>query len=142
MKFLAAVLAAALLSACQHQGAMINEAPFSLPEIRRVVVGVLGEPRKVNASGYEMISQYYDKDEEVLERPNEARQRFHTVVSVLGDRRPYDIEVLVNVEVRTLDGYENVGQDEGMAQSQAERIKKALHESREKRNMIDDFKAF
>lgn len=130
------------LAACQHKGVLIQEAPFSLTEIRKVVVSVIGEPRRLSPNGYELVSHYFDREEEIIERPNEVRQRFHTVVTILGDRRPYDIEVQVIVEIRTLDGYENVGVDERMASRVADRIKKALHESREKRNFIDDFKAF
>ncbi len=136
------LLSAILLNGCQHKDVVIQDAPFGLGEIRRIVVSIVGEPKSISANGFEIVSQYYDREEEVIERPNEVRQRFYTIVTALGDRRPYDIQVQVIVEVRTMDGYENVGQDDAFAAKIAEKIKKALHESREKRNVIDDFKAF
>lgn len=127
---------------CQHEGVILHETPMGLTEIRRVVTTVIGEPRKITPNGYELTSAYYDAKEKPLERPNEARERFYTVVNILGDRRPYDIQVRVFVEVRTPQGFENVGLDEAFAQSWAGRIRKALHESRDKRNFVDDFKVF
>jgi hypothetical protein len=115
---------------------------MSLAEIRRVVLTVVGDPRKSSSNGYEMESSYYDRKERPIERPNQVAERFFTRVLILGDRRPYDVNIQVFVEVRTPEGYEVVGQDDRLAQIWADRIKKALHESRDKRNVIDDFKAF
>ncbi|MBX2988072.1 MAG: hypothetical protein KF802_09265 [Bdellovibrionaceae bacterium] len=140
--FLSLLIPALWLASCQHRGAMITETPMGLTEIRRVVVTVIGDPRVMSKNGYELESAYYDRKEKTLERPNDVRERFYTKVTILGDRRPYDIQVQVPVEVRSDRGYETVGEDDRLAQSWAERIKKALHESRDKRNVIDDFKAF
>jgi hypothetical protein len=127
---------------CQHSGIVIKDTPLSLSEIRRNVVLVVGEPRTMSPNGYQITSQYYDRKEKIIERPNDVRERFAIIVNIIGDRRPYDIQVLASVEIRTSEGYEVAGQDDVMAQVWADKIKKALHESRDKRNVIDDFKAF
>ncbi|MBX3041203.1 MAG: hypothetical protein KF789_10910 [Bdellovibrionaceae bacterium] len=130
------------LTSCQHGGAKITETPMGLTEIRRVVYSLMGDPRVVSAGGYEMDSKYHDEKTKPLDRPAEAKERYFTRVTILGDRRPYDLWIQVFAEVRTADGFESVGQDDLLAEDFADRLKKALHESRDKRNVIDDFKAF
>lgn len=127
---------------CVHGGATIRDTPMGISEIRRVITSVIGEPRVLSPNGYELTSIYMDRKDKPLERPNEVRERFYVQVAILGDRRPYDINVRTIVEIRTPDGYENVGEDPDLSQKWADRIRKALHESRDKRNVIDDFKAF
>lgn len=130
------------LASCQTTGAVIRDTPMSLAEIRRVTITVIGDPRKTNENGHELESTYFDKKKKPIERPNEVKERYYTRVTILGDRRPYDIQVQCLAEIRTPDGYEDAGEDDGLATEWASEIKKALHESREKRNFIDDFKAF
>lgn len=130
------------LAACQHGGVLIKETPMGLGDIRRIVSTVTGEPRILSPNGYEMTSVYFDRKEKPIEHPNDAKERFYTKVSILGDRRPYDIRVQVFVELRTPEGFENIGQDDDLAEMWADKITKALHDSRDKRNFIDDFKAF
>ena len=136
------LIASTWLSACTHGGAKIRETPIGLSEIRRVAGSLMGTPRKISAGGYEMDSRYHDEKWKPIERPAEAKERFFTRVTILGDRRPYDIWVQVFVEAQDLEGFQSLGQDDLMAQDFADRLKKALHESRDKRNVIDDFKAF
>lgn len=136
------VISSLWISACQTGGVIIKETPVSVMEIRRVVGLVIGEPRWTSSNGYEMSSKYYNKKGQPEERPNLVRERYFTHVSILGDRRPYNIRVQVFIQGRGPDGYEVIGQDDLKAQQIAEQIKQALHESRDKRNVIDDFKAF
>jgi len=136
------LISAFYLSACQHDGVLISETPMSMVELKRIIISVIDEPRVTSTNGHELTSNYFDKKGKMIERPAEARERFYTIVNVLGDRRPYDIQVRVYVEVRTPEGYDTVGQDDAFAEVWADKIRKALHESREKRNFIDDFKAF
>lgn len=136
------VFTALCLSSCQHGGAKILETPMSFNEIRRVVSEVMGDPRKVSEGGYELDSKYHDSQGKVIDNPGQARERYFTRVSILGDRRPYDLWVRVFAEVRTAQGFEGVGEDDQLAERLASDLRKALHESRDKRNLIDDFKAF
>lgn len=136
------VLAATCMVACQHSGVQLGETNSSLAEIKRAAVEVIGEPRGVSENGFELKSKYYDKKGEPIEKMEDAKDRYYTHVMIVGDRRPYDVSVQVIVEVRTPEGFEQVDDDEFKAEEVADKIKKALHESREKRNVIDDFQAF
>lgn len=68
-------------------------------------------------------------------------------VVVLGDRRPYDLEVFVVRERRVATGqgpgsYETVGNDQRLAKVVMARITESLAKRREDRNFIDDFRVF
>lgn len=136
------VLSSSWIVACQHGGIVLSDTPLTLGETRRIIVGVIGEPRLVNRDGYELVSKFFDRKEKPIEKPLEVRERLSTFVTIIGDRRPYDLRIQVIIEGRTQDGYEPLGEDLKIAQKVADKIKVSLHESREKRNMIDDFKAF
>lgn len=121
----------------------MRETPLSLSETRRVITVVIGEPRGVSQNGREILSKYYDKRNKAIEKMDMARERLYTRVTVLGDRRPYDIQVEVFVESRTSDGgFEPLDRDDDRASVIAEKIRQALNQSRDKRNVIDDFRSF
>jgi hypothetical protein len=64
-------------------------------------------------------------------------------VTILGDRRPYDIQIEVVVEIRDKEGiYQVVERDDARAEKIAKDIQKALVQSRDNRNIIDDFKPY
>ena len=139
------VISMAWITGCQTDGVVIRQMPLSLNEIRRAIVQVIGEPAGVSPNGYELKSKYYDKDgKEYFDRAaeNAAKQRFYTDVEVVGDRRPYDIHVQVIPEIKTEEGFERQESDDVKAEKIADKIRNALHEGRDKRNMIDDFQAF
>lgn len=132
-----------LLSSCRTGGAILRETPLNVSETRRVIVGVIGEPRGVSQNGRELISQYYDRKNKRIEKMDTAKERLYTQVTVLGDRRPYDVQVEVFIEVRTEDsGFEVSERDDDRASSIAEKIRQALNLSRDTRNVIDDFRSF
>jgi hypothetical protein len=132
-----------LLSSCQTTGVFLRETPLSISETRRAVVAVVGEPRSMSQNGREIISQYYDKKSRNIEKMDIARERLYTRVTILGDRRPYDIQVEVFIENRDSGGdFIRFDQDNSRAKVIAEKIEKALHQSRDSRNVIDDFRSF
>jgi hypothetical protein len=72
-----------------------------------------------------------------------AKERFYSHITILGDRRPYDIQVEVLIEARDQDGsFEMVDRDDEKAAVLADKIRKALNQSRDSRNVIDDFRSF
>ncbi len=72
-----------------------------------------------------------------------AKERYSTRVTILGDRRPYDIQVQVLIEDRDDEGgFELTDRDDDKAATLADKIKKALNQSRDTRNIIDDFRSF
>ena len=134
---------ALLLSGCQTGGVFLRETPLSLSETRRVITIAIGEPRGVSQNGREILSKYYDRKNKALEKMDMVRERYYTMVTVLGDRRPYDVQVQVLVEGRTPEGgFEQVERDDDRAAVIAEKIRIALNQSRDNRNVIDDFRSF
>ncbi|MDG0814873.1 hypothetical protein [Bdellovibrio svalbardensis] len=134
---------ALLLSSCRTGGIVLRETPLNVSETRKVIVSVIGEPRMVSENGREMASKYYDKKGKEIAKMDMAKERYSTRVTILGDRRPYDIQVQVLIEDRdTEGGFELTDRDDDKAAAIAEKIKKALNQSRDSRNVIDDFRSF
>lgn len=132
-----------LLSGCATGGVILRETPLNVSETRRVIVSVIGEPRGVSQNGRELISQYYDKKNKQIEKMDVAKERLYTQVTVLGDRRPYDVQVEVFLEGRTEEGgFELLERDDDRAAVIAEKLRQALNLSRDSRNVIDDFRSF
>ncbi|AFX99760.1 hypothetical protein [Bdellovibrio bacteriovorus] len=128
---------------CRTGGVILRETPLNLSETRRAIVAVIGEPKSISQNGREMTSQYYDKKGKNIDKMDMARERFYTHVTVLGDRRPYDVQVQVLVEGRNEDGgFDLLDRDDDKAAPIAEKIRQSLNQSRDSRNVIDDFRSF
>lgn len=131
------------LAGCQTGGVVLHETPLSISDTRVAIVTVIGEPRIVSPNGRELYSKFYDRKGNPIDRMELAKERSYTLVTVLGDRRPYDIQVEVLTEERDEDGvFELVDRDDQRAVPIADKIKKALNESLVNRNIIDDFRSF
>nr|BFD57939.1 hypothetical protein CKG001_00460 [Bdellovibrio sp. CKG001]BFD61366.1 hypothetical protein BdHM001_00470 [Bdellovibrio sp. HM001]BFD65024.1 hypothetical protein HAGR004_00460 [Bdellovibrio sp. HAGR004] len=132
-----------LLSSCRTGGVILRETPLNLSETRRVVMSVIGEPRTVSQNGREMTSRYYDKKGSNIEKMDMAKERYYTHVTILGDRRPYDVQVQVLVEGRNEEGgFDLLDRDDDRAAPIAEKLRQTLNQSRDSRNVIDDFRSF
>lgn len=132
------------LLGCQTKGVVLRETPLNISETRKAVASVIGQPRATSINGRELVSRYYDRkgntDELALKN---NRERLSTHVIILGDRRPYDIQIEVVVEIRDREGkYQVVDRDEGRAEKIAKDIQNALVQSRDNRNLIDDFRPY
>ena len=137
------LLAMFFLSGCRTGGVVLRDTPLGISETRKAVVTVIGEPRTMSTNGREMFSKYYDKKGAEIMKMDMVRERFYSHVIVLGDRRPYDIQVEVLVEGRTPEGtFELSHRDDAKASTVAEKIRAALNQSRDNRNVIDDFRSF
>lgn len=128
---------------CQTSGVFLRETPLGISETRRAVASVIGQPRITSENGRELFSKYYDRKGYSGDHMKSARERLHTHVTILGDRRPYDIQIEVVVEIRDPEGvYREVEKDEARAEKIAMDIQKALVQSRDNRNIIDDFRPY
>jgi hypothetical protein len=137
------VIAGLFLSGCRTGGVILRDTPLGISETRKAVVTVTGEPRNMSTNGREMFSHYYDHKGAEIVKMDMAKERYYTHVTILGDRRPYDIQVEVLVEGRTPEGsFELMHRDDAKASTVAEKIRAALNQSRENRNVIDDFRSF
>jgi hypothetical protein len=132
-----------IVSGCQTGGIVLRETPLNISGTRKSVVSVIGEPRSMSENGRELFSKYYDKKGKDITKMNMVRERYYTHVTILGDRRPYDIQVEVVLEGRVSDEhFELIQKDDDKATTIAEKIKKVLNQSRDNRNIIDDFRSF
>lgn len=129
-------------TSCVTEGHTILNSDRSVREIRAALVAIAGEPRKENENHRVFLSEYFPRNPDPNFKANKAKERLFGRFTVLGDRRPYDIQVEVVAEVKTPDGYEEQGVDESLSQELANQLKKELLKSREGRNVIDDFKPF
>ena len=131
------------LSACVTEGIYRREVPGSASDVRKAIVSVIGDPRSTNYNGRELLSRFHDKEGNYEEPIKSAKERRFTRVSIHGDRRPFDIQVEVVIERKSIEGeFEPAATDDAQANDIADRINKALHQSLDKRNILDDFRAF
>jgi hypothetical protein len=145
MKLIQALLSliTAALIGCQTNAVVLHDTPLNISETRKAVVSVTGQPRVTSENGRELISKYYDRKGNMEEAAKMGRERLYTHVTILGDRRPYDVQVEVVVEVKDRGGvFQVVEKDQGRAEKIAVQIQKALVQSRDNRNVIDDFRPF
>lgn len=137
------LLLAFLLTAGCQTGIFIKESPAALTDIRKAVVMVLGQPKRTSENGRELTSEFHDKRGHVDPALAKAKTRYYTHVTILGDRRPYNIKVEVFQEARIAgQHYEVIAEENSLAQKLANQIESALNESLKNRNVIDDFRAF
>lgn len=136
------VLASGMLSACVTDGSLIEGSDRSMREIRAAFLAVAGEPRKESENRRTFYSKYFPRHQDPNFNQDRARERLYGRFTILGDRRPYDVQVEVVVEVRTPDGYEEVGVDEALSQELSKSVQTELIKSSEGRNVIDDFRPF
>lgn len=131
------------LASCQTTGVFLRETPLNVSETRKAIVSVIGQPRITSENGRELFSNFYDRKGHSDEEAKNLRERLFTHVTILGDRRPYDIQIEVVVEMRDKGGtYRKVENDDARAEKIAVDIQKALVQSRDNRNIIDDFRPY
>ena len=121
-------------------GVLLTETPLNMSETRKAIIKVIGQPISVSENGREVFSQYYDTYG--LDYEPGKKERFQTQVTILNDRRPYDIRVVVVVDEKRGSDFARIGYDKEKSKKLADRIQRALNESRDNRNMIDDFKPY
>lgn len=133
-----------ILSACQTSGtARLNGENLSLNEIRTNINKVTGEFRKISQNQRDFYSQYFSPSDDPKFDPQRSASRFYAKFTIYGDRRPYDIEVVVIVEKKGSDGrYYESHRDQEMADKLIQDLKINLNKSLENRNIIDDFRVF
>lgn len=103
--------------------------------------------RNSSANGREIFSKHFlmvggDKFRPAID----AVERYYVHFIILGDRRPYDLEIIVAHEKRVLRGdsfaYVVDYYDKVLARDIANWIQDDLAKRREDRNIIDDFRVF
>jgi len=134
-----------ILAGCATQNAQIQNVPLSYNAVKTVITHSLpGGIMRESDNGRTMTSGYFDP--KTLKVENEKKPldvHAYMTVSVYGSSRPYSIDVHAFKERRNKDGeYEDLGEDPTLTDRLAERLRTALADRREDRNVIDDFRVF
>lgn len=105
--------------------------------------------RKVSPNGREFFSHYFKPGKRKRwTRASRSRYRYYAHAYILGDRRPYTVDIVVYKEERVRQGpglpstYRRVGTEEGLAKFILRKVNRRLTERVEERNIIDDFRVF
>lgn len=142
LRLLIAVVAVAFQVACQTP-AKIDNVMLSLQTVRKAVLSVLPQGMKEESlNGRELTSGYYSAHN-VEEDATDKSERAYAKVLILESGRPYRIDVHVFKEKRGKNGvYKLSGEDKKLTKELVDRLRDALTDRHEDRNIIDDFRAF
>lgn len=150
LSFLLFFNACALLKALEPKShsLFIKMLEQPLTSLRAIVVAQMpvGQ-RSMSSNGRELVSRYFVPGKDGTYRDGEkANERYFVQYTLLGDMRPYEIEVQVLKEKRILHGtefvYEVYGPDDRLTKELHDRLRKELTKRREERNVIDDFRVY
>jgi hypothetical protein len=142
------LLACATLTERNPNALRMYDVDMSVTEIRIAAIHAIPiGHRAISPNGREILSKHFVVDARGGTRPAaDAVQRYFAQILILGDRQPYDIEILVTREERVLVGenftYKIMGYDARLAKDLEKRLRTELTKRREDRNIIDDFRVF
>ena len=148
------VLALSLTFGCStitgnHQEAIrIQDVDKPISDIRVAISEVLpAGQRTMSPNGREIQSRHFLPDGKGGFKPaDDALERYFAHLAILGDRRPYQIEILVTHEKRVTRGSQYTfivdRYDKRLAKDLAKRLRLELTKRREDRNIIDDFRVY
>jgi hypothetical protein len=123
-------------------GHVIKESTYPIDDIRNAILAISGPPRSVSSNKREFVSSYFSRKKDPSFDPQKAKERLYAKFTILGDRRPYDIQVQVFIEERVEGEYEEAGIDDALSEQIGMELKRELTKRPETRNVIDDFRAF
>lgn len=132
-----------MLTGCST-GEVIGDVDQSLSGIKRAVkaampVGI----RSVSENGREYFSEFFIVKGKKYFPAGKSNESWQAHVLILGDRRPYDIEVIVTQIARNSEqGISVLGQDKRLGRRLARDIRRLLSARKTDLNLIDDFRAF
>ncbi len=131
-----------------RRSSRIESLDLPLHELRAVASSVLPTgQRAISPNGRELLSRHFILEGAKGYKPaGDATERYFASILVLGDRRPYDIEISVTLERRVLRGnqftYIVEGYDTRLAKELEKKLRIELTKRREDLNIIDDFRVF
>lgn len=116
---------------CQTTGYFIQDSNMPVSDTRKHVTALFGRPRALSTNGRELYSTYHDAKFTYLADSTNVGERYFTKVTILGPRRPYEIQVQVFEEKYELesDAFVNVGVDEDLSFRRANLLQKAMKET-------------
>lgn len=138
----------------------INDLNYSLVDIQKGISATVPKGiGKISENRRTFTSKYFDPESIDADRTSERsedvfRERAVVVTTILGDRRPYNVEIAVIIEEDTsgaemkknddfIEGKFLVsGQDKGLAKYFRDRLANYLARLERNKNLIDDFRPF
>jgi hypothetical protein len=116
--------------------ASVDDVDRPLSQIKRAIEIVFARGiRRISPNGRELESDY-------APLPKKNSHRTYHLARILGDRRPYRIEIENIVEANQGRGYVIVDHDEEVALKMRKKLQRFLDQSPQDRDLIDDFRAF
>ena len=135
------MICSVILASCATH-APIQNVTLSYNAIKTVVVSNLpGGMKEESQNGRTLRSGFFDPQTLKPEKFG-AKTHAYVVVTILGSTRPYNLDVHAFTEEKSLDGYDDLGEDDALTDRLVERLRSSLANRREDRNVIDDFRAF
>lgn len=105
----------------------------------KVTLGVRGK----SANGREIVSRYMSPKADNMEAASTKKSRGYARLLILGDRRPYDLQLqFVLEEDRGGGDYEALDTDDERSHKLLKKVLDALATRPDNKDFIDDFKAF
>lgn len=135
------ILLVIITAGCQTtEGVVLTETPLAIRQTRIAVTSALGEARVISQNGREILTHYHDRKFKFLDVNSKTQERLYTKVSILGARRPYNIEVQVRVEARDPENrkFHDIGLDEQLSLAQARSLQQVLNQSRDSGRSLDE----
>lgn len=145
----AALAAALIIAGCStfYKPLRIDNAHHPLARVRQLAIKTLPVGlRTSSTNGREVSSQYFLPDKKGYKDAIQSPVRLTAKIVILGERRPYSIEIYVFREERVRSGgrvkYQVRGQDFRVANRIKNELQARLAQRREDLNIIDDFRVF
>lgn len=132
------------LVSCQSSTIVIEDQSHSLATIKKAIIAVFpGGLRQRSSNGRELSSAYFTSlGYEPIEDAAKANERSYMKVIVLGDRRPYNLEVVVMKERKSKGQFSEIEVDEKATHKFAQDLRNKLAQSRDDSSVVDEFRAF
>ena len=133
---------------CTSPGSVkMDRLEYPLNYLQKVVADALpGGKRMISQNDREFSSVYFLPTKKGFGPAGNSSYRYYAKITVLGDRRPYNIEIIVIKEERNgrrdSGDYSSVGTDKRIARIIQKRIQNILSKRRDDYNIIDDFRVF
>jgi hypothetical protein len=158
MRVIKFILSTIILAGCA--GAKINDLDYSLVDIQKGITNTAPKGiGSISPNRRTFTTKYFDPETIKADRSTEKgddvdRERAYVVYTILGDRRPYDVEIDVYVEEDSsgkpakkdddfIDGkWSKTGSDKSLAKFYQERLANYLARLERNKNLIDDFRPF
>ena len=146
-------IAALFLSSCaSFTTVQLDNVNLPITAIQKVALKSLPQGKQKISSNLRIFtSKFFIPSGKVKDWPKPkrgSRVRYYAIVTIFGDRRPYDInvEVVRQTVVKSMIGerrkFSDNGSDKRLAKILLEYINELLIQSRRDLNIIDDFRVF